>query len=133
MLIKQLIELHKGKVDFESKPDAGTTFKIRIPIKSNDYKITDYLNTPFIEGLKLSKTSPGHIPEILDNQETLCDDVDGATLKKAKIVIAEDNNELRCFLIDSLKPYYRVYGASDGREALSLIEKIIPILLSLIL
>ena len=123
MLIKQLIELHKGKVDFESKPDAGTTFKIRIPIKSNDYTTTDYLNNTIIDGMKISKTSLSHIPEIVYDQETLSDDTDGSTLKKPKIVIAEDNNELRYFLIDSLKPHYRVFGAPDGREALSLIEK----------
>lgn len=36
IIVKQFVELHKGKIDFESKINEGTTFKINLPYEINN-------------------------------------------------------------------------------------------------
>lgn len=47
---------------------------------------------------------------------------------KEKIVVIEDNNELRKYLVDYLSDYYKVYEAENGQEGLKICRQIKPIL-----
>ena len=126
ILVKLLVELHKGSVGFESQPGKGTTIWIRIPMGNKHFQKTDFLTA--------SGTVSGEVfvPEMIRDPEIPSESGTGTTKKmkeksgKIRIVIAEDNGELRDFLMDSLSTEYRVFGTSNGSEALSLISKVHP-------
>ena len=48
------------------------------------------------------------------------------TERKCKIVIAEDNDDFRFYIKDNLQNKYDIYEASNGEEALAIIQKVIP-------
>ncbi|GAB3662877.1 hypothetical protein GCM10028791_38150 [Echinicola sediminis] len=47
---------------------------------------------------------------------------------KSAILVIDDSAELRSYIIDFLSPYYKVYGAENGKEGLDLCRKIKPVL-----
>ena len=126
ILVKQLIEIHKGLISFESRPNEGTSLTIRIPMGKRHFQPSDFLDSAEKTRMTVSKTGKIYVPEILSEPVMNANGKGVEKSKKTKVVVAEDNNELRDFLIDSLKPYYRIFGAPNGKEALSVVEKIHP-------
>ena len=51
---------------------------------------------------------------------------DSESERKSTILIAEDNDDVRLFLVDTLKPKYDVIEFSSGLNALSSREREIP-------
>ncbi len=90
-IVKEYVELHKGKIEVESKLDVGTTFTVFIPTDlSTEESSEDYME--------------------LDEKADL-DEVDD---KLKKIIVVEDNDKLRKFLVEELGKHYKVYDAPNG-------------------
>ncbi|MBA4316875.1 MAG: hybrid sensor histidine kinase/response regulator [Flavobacterium sp.] len=116
-LVKSLVELHKGFIKVESAPGKGSTFMVEIPIDRSFYDAKEV----FEYALKNDNHS-ALVPEkpskkIIQNTEL-----------KQKILVIEDNTELRKYLIDYLSDYYKVYDAENGEEGLKICKQIKPIL-----
>jgi signal transduction histidine kinase/ligand-binding sensor domain-containing protein/DNA-binding NarL/FixJ family response regulator len=116
-LVKSLVELHKGFIKVESTPGKGSTFMVEIPIDRSFYDAKEV----FEYALKNDNHS-ALVPEkpskkIIQNTEL-----------KQKILVIEDNTELRKYLIDYLSDYYKVYDAENGEEGLKICKQIKPIL-----
>lgn len=126
ILVKQLIDLHKGKISFESNLNEGTCIKIKIPLKGNHFHTSDFLNKTEKSEVSISKLAPISVSEIGVEPESDMLNSGDDNSKKPKVVIVEDNEELRTFLINSLQPNYRVIGSENGKVALSVIEKVHP-------
>jgi signal transduction histidine kinase/ligand-binding sensor domain-containing protein/AraC-like DNA-binding protein/ActR/RegA family two-component response regulator len=99
-LSKSLAEKHNGDIRVESTEGKGCIFILRIPVVEStiEQKSSAELKSPGTE-----------IPAASD--------------RKIKILIAEDNRDLRDFLVNSLRDNYIVFGAENGAEALPIIEK----------
>ncbi len=115
-LVKSLVEIHKGDVSFVSAPKKGTVFTVKLPVlksayEENEIKVSE-VNT-------LTKETPKTLPKKIGNKSTNI---------KAKLLIIEDNVELRTYLVDYLSEYYKVYSAENGKEGLKLCRQIKPIL-----
>ncbi|SDS93245.1 Signal transduction histidine kinase [Maribacter dokdonensis] len=115
-LVKSLVELHKGTIVVESKPNEGSTFTVEIPIHRESYSKKEVFE--FISNKEISE--PETIVPI--KRKTTNTDI------KDKILVIEDNTELRKYLIDYLSTYYKVYEAENGEEGLQLCRKIKPML-----
>ncbi|KSA14683.1 hybrid sensor histidine kinase/response regulator transcription factor [Maribacter dokdonensis] len=115
-LVKSLVELHKGTIVVESKPNEGSTFTVEIPINRESYSKKEVFE--FISNKEISE--PETIVPI--KRKTTNTDI------KDKILVIEDNTELRKYLIDYLSTYYKVYEAENGEEGLQLCRKIKPML-----
>ncbi|MEP3382144.1 MAG: two-component regulator propeller domain-containing protein [Maribacter dokdonensis] len=115
-LVKSLVELHKGTIVVESKPNEGSTFTVEIPIHRESYSKKEVFE--FISNKEISE------PEtfVPIKRKTTNTDI------KDKILVIEDNTELRKYLIDYLSTYYKVYEAENGEEGLQLCRKIKPML-----
>lgn len=115
-LTKGLVELHKGEIKVESKPNHETVFVILIPIEKNTYPAEDIceisgcidtLATKPVNGLVYPKGS------IDDWEEEEAQD-------KPQILIVEDNQELRNYISLELKTQYDILEAKNGQEGLEL-------------
>lgn len=103
MVVKELIEKQGGHIDFRSKESVGTTFTITLPI-----------NNPLFDDRQPTDATM-LVPA---NQEI--ETVEGIASKPQKILVVEDNDDLRLYLQDVLsKQGYFVHAESNGRTALN--------------
>jgi len=102
-IVKEMILLHNGKIAFDSNVGVGTTFSFTIPVK--DEKL-------------LALMQENSLNESNDTTPLATTD------KKHKILVVEDTEELRKFLVKELKQIgYAVFEAEQGQQALQLLKK----------
>jgi signal transduction histidine kinase/DNA-binding response OmpR family regulator/ligand-binding sensor domain-containing protein len=99
-LTSELVELHKGKIELDSSKGNGAKFTVAIPIGQSDYFISTQEESTII------------YPEI-DPKSTL-------------ILIAEDHEDIRNYLVEELSENYEVLEAEDGKIALQKAMSSIP-------
>lgn len=95
-LTKDIVQLHNGQIQAFNRPGGGADFVITLPA--------------------YSPASCTQVNE--ESQET--------NPKGSKIVIAEDNTEMRTLLKELFSVQYEVFLAEDGAEALELVKKVRP-------
>lgn len=116
-LVKSLVELHKGAINVVSTPGNGSIFTVEIPMDRSFYS-----NKEAFDYVIKNDTIDSYLPEkstkkIIQNTEL-----------KQKVLVVEDNTELRKYLVDYLSDYYKVYEAENGAEGLKICRQIKPIL-----
>lgn len=116
-LVKSLVQLHKGSIKVVSTPGKGSIFTVEIPMDRSFYS-----NKEAFDYVIKNDIPDSHLPEksakkIIQNTEL-----------KQKILVVEDNTELRKYLVDYLSDYYKVYEAENGAEGLKICRQIKPIL-----
>jgi len=103
---RTLVEKHHGEISAVNNPDGGMDFSFILPVDdvfSEDEKAVPVSEVENNDGIK---------PEIKTSSQG-----NGET-----IIVAEDNDELRAFLVGMLSEDYKVLPARDGLEAMSIIE-----------
>lgn len=121
-LTKELAELHLGTISAESKPNEGSKFIVEIPIAANKFDITQIKeNFDFHFENEPQYMQPSKQPNLeiaLENDAPL-------------LLIVEDNEELREYLIGIFENKYKIIDAENGEIGLKLaIENMPDIILS---
>ncbi len=117
-LTKKLIELHHGTIEVESTPNVETNFKITLPIEKNAY-----LNGEFMDESEISSNQDGieHSIEI-DAIAIENDSIRKApNQNKKRILIVEDNADIRSYINSILSIDYKTEEAENGIIALEMI------------
>lgn len=109
-IVKKIIYEINGKIDLQSHPDKGSTFKITF--KKHKLLEGETVN----ENIKYSKP--------IDNISTL--KIKEATYNEQRqtILIIEDNINMLCHLRNNICNYYNVFCAVNGKDALDKLENI---------
>jgi signal transduction histidine kinase/ligand-binding sensor domain-containing protein/DNA-binding response OmpR family regulator len=107
MIVKNMIEKDKGNISFKSVENEGTTFFILLKDKKRFY-------------IQKEVQEDKDLEHILDENEEI------AEFSDAKILIVEDNDELRSFLVEKIGTYFQVYEASNGNMGLEMADKVFP-------
>jgi signal transduction histidine kinase/ligand-binding sensor domain-containing protein/AraC-like DNA-binding protein/ActR/RegA family two-component response regulator len=111
-LTKELVKMHHGRINVESKPNRGTRFTILLPFAiSQEETLTQVTET-------LEKIADEELPAPIKEQ-------DEEGLSKI-ILIIDDNPDVRYFIRSQFVPEYQVVEAPDGKEGLNLAFKHIP-------
>ena len=116
LLVKNYVSLHDGNISYSSQENTGTTFKIVIPFK----EIYEEKKTS-TTGIKES------VPDVLKNIDSQFILPQEESPKQAmRILIVEDNDDLRNFMRHPLQADFEVMLAENGVEAWDIIQKKMP-------
>ena len=121
-LTRSLVELHHGTISAHNE-EVGCEFVVTIPLGNEHLKPEEMIT---------DKEDVTHATSLFDEDATMVGSADlgGVTLPKANqqqtIVIAEDDQEIRDYLIQELSDNYKVIGCENGKEALTEVLKSIP-------
>ncbi|MBN2521226.1 MAG: response regulator [Bacteroidales bacterium] len=124
-LTKGLVEMHNGKIRVASKPNLETIFSFEIPIDKTAYKPEDIVMEP---ANILERELFLDDYEALEVNEKISDAEDEEDIKeqKSRVLIVEDNNDLRLYLQRELGRVFSILLASDGDEGLDIALKDTP-------
>ena len=116
LLVKNYVEMHNGNISYVSEENVGSSFKIIIPFKEVLEEIKKE-NIEKQEMLSFALTETDSQPLLQENK---------SPKRKMRILIVEDNDDLRNFMSHPLQAYFDVSLAQDGTEAWSIIQKQMP-------
>jgi len=109
-LTQELVQVHKGCITYQERKDGGSVFIVSLPLENAQYSEEDFI-------------IPQHLPEEsfiqgeneeIGNSSFLSID----TANRKKILLIEDDNDVRQFLMNELNRYFEVSTASDGLTGL---------------
>lgn len=126
-LAKSLVELHYGTVQVISSEGKGSSFTVYLPLGSKHLKKDE-----IIQGFKSSEDASLYpSPEISPIRSTQKMAKKESKLKRPFLLIVEDNEEVRQFIIDCFEEEYNIYQAKNGEEGLQIaLEKQPSLILS---
>lgn len=116
-LTATLIEAHKGEINVLNSSLGGTEFMITLPVSAKAYSETEFLTKDDIPvGLQQEY--------LLDEVQEIIDDENNES--KERILLVEDDYDLRKYLKNILKTDYIIHEASDGIEGIEKTLEIMP-------
>jgi len=110
--VKELVQLMNGNIEISSIENKGTSVSISLPCDAIKIQAENPVSMEIKPREQLFS----------DLEEQLSDQVDGLP----RILIVEDNFELREFLRDLFAPSYQVISAKDGQQGKEMALKHIP-------
>ena len=120
-LTKELVELHKGKIEVESEEGKGATFIISLLLGS-EHLHRDEISEPLKDEEKISitpsssisieelKSEDSEINSVKINQDLIDQS------EKQLLLLVEDNSDVRNYIKDNLAKDYRILEAVDGAD-----------------
>jgi PAS domain S-box-containing protein len=130
-LVQELVKLQGGEIFASSAPGQGTVFTVEIPFSSS-HRLPESPRAPVPEQAQPGRTAEAFIQEasrwlpespdssgselILEEPSTL--DRRFAPTFGARIVLADDNADMRAYVSHLLAPIYEVEAVADGAQAL---------------
>lgn len=108
-LVKELLSLLHGTIKVDSKLGEGSTFTVRLPGSRTVFSADTHVEFILSDGGKSEpeKGVAGNLAEEVEDKAT-------------RILIIEDNEELRHFICNVLARDYVVFEAGNGRQGLEL-------------
>lgn len=114
-LTRDLVTLHQGTIAVESEEGKGTTFTVTLPVSTSYFKEEEVDDNP--DTLVITSAMPT-APASEENASSQESDSN----ERETLLLVEDNEELLALMKRLLQREYRILTASDGREALAVVE-----------
>ncbi|SHF88678.1 Two component regulator propeller [Bacteroides luti] len=124
LMVRKLVQLHKGTISLKSKINSGSSFRVSFPQGHKHFKKhhlewnhesisdSDTLFTSF--KTKAGEVLPPSIP--LNSMDS----------PSQRILIVEDNDDMRNYLQHTLADIYYTFVASDGKIGWDIVQNIKP-------
>lgn len=101
-IVKEFVKLHNGSVTVTDNHPTGSVFTLRLPI------------------IKTNPDPEKETVEVKEDEENIISGVDDG---QPNLLLVEDNTDFLEFMKDQLSGTYRVTTATNGAEALNILEK----------
>jgi len=115
-LTKEFVDLHKGKISVESKLGMGTSFTIQLPIGDAHLSDAQKQGTPlFLENASIPVDLPVSGLSRAEYNEKL-----------PRILVVDDNQDIRTFIQSNLSSIYNIIEAADGMQGMEMATENMP-------
>jgi DNA-binding response OmpR family regulator len=128
-LVKSLVVIHKGALHVYSERNKGSEFMVGLPVKKEVYKDTEISNDA---DFQIDFENLHYTIDWINDDKKLSEkiEISSGSRKEAssrkRILVVEDNSEMRKFLISSLNDEYDVIEAADGVQGLKMSNEFFP-------
>ena len=119
MLVYKLVRLHKGKIQIQSAEQQGTCVRIMFPKGNKHFRKAKFISPKEVD----------ECPEtIVSGEVSNLPTTKSSQMNKSsqRVLVVEDNDELRNYLVDMLTASYNVQSCSNGKDALVIIREFNP-------
>ncbi len=121
-LTHELVKQHGGEIRVASEEGKGTEFTVTLP-GGRGHLPPEYVVAESPDAASVARSAAAYLDEALQWLPYEPPPVASAAAKSgARVLVADDNSDLRTFLASLLSPYYNVEAVADGREALAAIR-----------
>ena len=113
-IVKEFAELHGGTASVAEAPGGGALFVVRLPLNAPAGTVIQSTASrldPVIDHQAVDELRPPALDAPLPANAQ-------AGVNAPLVLVVEDNADMSAFIADTLRPYYRVVCAYDGREGL---------------
>ena len=117
-LVRDFVTLHGGAVRVFDNVGSGSVFVVDIPLKHSVVNVATPLSAEAAEEDAVAL-------EMTEKNETE-EDIQVGEKKKPLVLIVDDNEDFVTFMRDSLRLYFSVQSAVNGREAWNIIPELMP-------
>lgn len=123
-LVQRLVELHHGRITLQSEVGKGSTFTVYLPQDKSVYTQEELLSREGdVEEQRVYSTNAHDI--YIGDEEKKELDIDETVeegSKRGTILIVEDNEELRQYLVNGLSDQFNMLETENGQKALDLLK-----------
>ena len=117
-LVRALTNLHHGSIEVEDNPEGqGTVFVISLPTRNDAYTDKEKISKQ-----NISAELPDNLNAVTIAKKAVGMKMDDSSVEanrnSRRILVVEDEDEVRNYLESELRPYYRITTCLNGREAL---------------
>ena len=117
-LVKELVELHKGKIEVNNSEDGWLSFSVTLPIDKNTFKSEIFIESNTNENYETSPTFSDS--DDLDDEDVLLQN------SLPILLIIEDNSDIRNLLKQQFIDSYTIVSAPNGEEGIDVALETIP-------
>jgi signal transduction histidine kinase/ligand-binding sensor domain-containing protein/AraC-like DNA-binding protein/AmiR/NasT family two-component response regulator len=112
-LAAELATVHKGKIEYADSESGGACFSVLLPLADENYDRTEIVET-------LQLPAPKSVDAVTEKagKDAMPDIQLNCPLHNYRILVIEDDGEVREFLFDQLKDFFSVSTAENGTEGL---------------
>lgn len=114
-LTHELVRTHHGEITYQENEGGGSVFVVTIPLQKDCYEASDFLvkDSPILKA-DLAKERDGQEEKTTDAVPS----APSAPLNRRTILLIEDDNDVREFLLSELESCFDLKVASDGKAGM---------------
>ena len=113
--MKEFVDVHKGKIYFEDNPSGGAIFKVELSTSKETYVGENFVTVrPHMDIIEDSPV----VKSVQVEQEKVFPSVESNILAEYRLLVIDDNDDIRDFLMDGFSGSMIVDTAADGKEGL---------------
>ncbi|MEP0355270.1 ATP-binding protein [Paraglaciecola sp.] len=116
-LVKELVKANSGKISVKSEQGKGSVFTVELPISKKD-ATQQLVDTTFKPSVLVPTVE---LQQDRSNLESIAEKTE-----KASVLVVEDNNDMRDFIMSCLEDEYHCISAENGQKGLALAIETIP-------
>lgn len=120
-LTHELVKTHHGEITYQENEGGGSVFVVTIPLQKDCYEASDFL-------VKDSPILKAELAKERDEQEEKTTDAvpsaPSAPLNRRTILLIEDDNDVREFLLSELESCFDLKVASDGKAGIAMAKEL---------
>lgn len=120
-LTHELVRTHHGEITYQENEGGGSVFVVTIPLQKDCYEASDFL-------VKDSPILKADLVKERDGQEEKTTDAvpsaPSAPLNRRTILLIEDDNDVREFLLSELESCFDLKVASDGKAGIAMAKEL---------
>lgn len=117
----ELVRTHHGEITYQENEGGGSVFVVTIPLQKDCYEASDFLvkDSPILKA-DLTKERDGQEEKTTDAVPS----APSAPLNRRTILLIEDDNDVREFLLSELESCFDLKVASDGKAGIAMAKEL---------